>query len=62
MAVDDAKAALPRGLPGPWGGPVAITDDQRDVMLYAVGVGPTDLRFVDERDPGFAVFPTFPIR
>jgi hypothetical protein len=62
MAVDDAKAALPRGLPGPWGGPVAITDDQRDVMLNAVGIGATDLRFVDERDPGFAVFPTFPIR
>ena len=62
MAVYDAKTALPRGVPGPWGEPVAITYDQRDVMLYAVGIGATDLRFVYERDPGFAVFPTFSIR
>ena len=62
MAVYDAKAALPRGVPGPWGEPVAITHDQRDLMPYAVGIGATDLRFDDGRDPGFAVFPTFPIR
>ena len=62
MATYDAKASLPDGTPGPWGAPVAFTYDQRDVLLYAVGIGITDLRFVYERHPQFAVFPTFPIR
>lgn len=62
MATYDAKASLPGGTPGPWGAPVAFTYDQRDVLLYAVGIGITDLRFVYERHPQFAVFPTFPIR
>ncbi len=62
MATYDAKASLPGGSPGPWGAPVAFTYDQRDVLLYAVGIGITDLRFVYERHPQFAVFPTFPIR
>ncbi|HQN14668.1 MAG TPA: MaoC/PaaZ C-terminal domain-containing protein [Quisquiliibacterium sp.] len=62
MATYDAKASLPAGTPGPWGAPVAFTYDQRDVLLYAVGIGITDLRFVYERHPQFAVFPTFPIR
>ncbi len=62
MAVFDALRALPGGEPGPWGAAVPITYDQRDVLLYAVGIGITDLRFVYERHPQFAVFPTFPIR
>lgn len=62
MPTYNAKAALPEGAPGPWGTPVPIRYDRRDVMLYAVGIGTADLRFVYERDPGFAVFPTFPIR
>ena len=62
MATYDALAALPRGEPGPWGEPVKIRYDQRDVLLYAVGVGARDLRFVFEGDPEFSVFPTFPIR
>jgi acyl dehydratase len=57
-----AQAALPDGAPGPWGAPVDIRYDPRDVMLYAAGIGTRDLRFVYERDPGFAVFPTFAIR
>ncbi len=48
--------------PGPWGEPAAITYTERDVLLYAVGIGCTDLRFVYERHPQFAVFPTFAIR
>lgn len=48
--------------PGPWGEPVPITYVERDVLLYAVGIGCTDLRFVYEKHPAFAVFPTFAIR
>nr|MBP8310062.1 hypothetical protein [Burkholderiaceae bacterium] len=62
MAIYDAKRSLPGGQPGPWGEPVSIRYDQRDVLLYAVGIGVGDLRFVYEKHPDFAVFPTFPIR
>ena len=62
MAIYDAKAALPGGEPGPWGDPVTISYDKRDVLLYAVGIGIQDLRFVYEGHADFAVFPTFPIR
>ena len=62
MATYNALAALPDGEPGPWGEAVEIAYDQRDVLLYAVGVGIRDLRFVYEGHPDFAVFPTFPIR
>jgi hypothetical protein len=48
MARFDAQAALPGGQPGPWSEPVPITYDQRDVLLYAVGIGCTDLRFTYE--------------
>lgn len=62
MPTYDALSALPDGQPGAWGEPVAISYDQRDVLLYAVGVGVKDLRFVYEGHPDFGVFPTFPIR
>lgn len=62
MAKYDALAALPGGEPGPWGEPVSIRYDRRDVLLYAVGIGIRDLRFIFEGNPGFGVFPTFPIR
>ena len=48
--------------PGPWGEAVPVTYAQRDVLLYAVGIGCTDLRFVYEKHLDFAVFPTFAIR
>ena len=53
---------LPTDGPGPWSPPVTIRYDQRDALLYAVGIGCTDLRFVHERHPQFAMFPTFAIR
>lgn len=62
MAKYNAQAALPGGEPGPWGEPVSISYDQRDVLLYAVGIGIQDLRFAYEGHPQFSVFPTFPIR
>ena len=62
MAIYKAVEALPDGEPGPWGESVEIDYNQRDVLLYAVGIGISDLRFVYERHPAFAVFPTFAIR
>ncbi len=62
MATYNAQAALPGGEPGPWGDAVEIRYDRRDVLLYAVGIGCRELRFVYEGDPAFAVFPTFSIR
>lgn len=62
MPTYDALNALPDGGPGPWGEPVKISYEQRDVLLYAVGIGARDLRYVFEGHPEFSVFPTFPIR
>ncbi len=62
MATYDAQTALPNGEAGPWGEPVTIKYDRRDVLLYAVGIGVRDLNFIYEGHPAFAVFPTFPIR
>ena len=62
MPTYHALAALPGGKPGPWGVPLPISYTVRDVLLYAVGIGLTDLRFVHEEHPQFVVFPTFPIR
>lgn len=62
MPTYDAKNALPNGEPGPWGDPMQISYEQRDVLLYAVGIGVTDLRYVYEGHSEFSVFPTFPIR
>lgn len=62
MAIFQPGAVLVDHQPGPWGEAVPITYTQRDVLLYAVGIGCTDLRFVYEQHPQFAVFPTFSIR
>jgi len=62
VAVYSVKNLLPGGTPGPWSDPYPIDYDVRDVLLYAVGVGASDLRFIYERHPAFSVFPTFPIR
>ena len=48
--------------PGAWGEAVPVTYTERDVLLYAVGIGCKDLRFVYEKHPKFSVFPTFAIR
>ncbi len=62
MATFNALAALPNDEPGSLGEPITIRYDQRDVLLYAVGIGIRDLRFVYEGHESFGVFPTFPIR
>lgn len=62
MAVYNPQAILKGDEPGPWCAPVPVTYTQRDVCLYAVGIGTQDLRYVYEQHPQFAVFPTFAIR
>jgi len=35
--------------------------NKRDLILYALGIGSRDPRFVYEKDPAFAAFPTYPV-
>ena len=46
MATFNAITALPDNAPGPWGDDVLISYDQRDVLLYAVGIGILDLSLI----------------
>jgi peroxisomal enoyl-CoA hydratase 2 len=62
MALYHPDRLLTDHQPGAWGAAVPITYAQRDVLLYAVGIGCDDLRFIYEGHPLFAVFPTFAIR
>ena len=62
MAVYLPEALLHGDGPGAWGEPVPINYTQRDVLLYAVGIGCSDLRFVYEGHAQHAVFPSFAIR
>ncbi|KAI9024845.1 MaoC-like dehydratase [Hyaloraphidium curvatum] len=38
-----------------------VTYNTRDALIYAVGIGCDDLKYVYELDPAFQVFPTFPV-
>jgi len=38
-----------------------VSYNTRDLILYAIGIGSTDLRFVYEHDENFEPFPTYPI-
>jgi acyl dehydratase len=62
MAIYHPDLLLTDHQPGAWCAAVPISYTERDVLLYAVGIGCTDLRFVYEGHPKFAVFPTFAIR
>lgn len=35
--------------------------NQRDLLLYAVGIGCEEMKFVYEQDPDFSPFPTYPV-
>ena len=62
MANFNPRAILSGDEPGAWSAPIPIAYDQRDVLLYAVGIGCSDLRYVYEGHPQHAVFPSFAIR
>ena len=62
MATYHPEALLRGDEPGPWSPLLDIPYTQRDVLLYAVGIGLSELRYTYERHPQFAVFPTFAIR
>ena len=62
MVTYTPEAVLQGDEPGPWGEAVPIIYTERDVLLYAVGIGCVDLRFVFEKHKDFSVFPTFAIR
>jgi hypothetical protein len=38
-----------------------VSYNRKDLILYAVGIGCTELPFVYENAPGFSAFPTYPI-
>jgi len=38
-----------------------VSYNPRDLIIYAIGIGSEDLRFVYENDSDFAPFPTYPI-
>jgi len=38
-----------------------VSYNTRDLILYAIGIGCNDLKYVYENDPNFAPFPTYPI-
>jgi peroxisomal enoyl-CoA hydratase 2 len=46
---------------GEWGEPQTVSFNQRDLELYAVGIGCTEMKFIYEQDPGFEPFPTYPV-
>ena len=43
-----------------WPEPIPVCYSQRDLLLYALGVGCDELCFVHEDSPAFAAFPTYP--
>jgi peroxisomal enoyl-CoA hydratase 2 len=62
MAAYHPEALLDGDQPGAWSAPVPISYTQRDVLLYAVGIGCTELRYLYEGHAQHAVFPSFAIR
>jgi len=40
---------------------INVSFNKKDLILYAIGIGCTELNFVYENSAGFAAFPTYPI-
>jgi len=38
-----------------------VSYNKKDIILYAIGIGCTELNFVYENSPNFSIFPTYPI-
>lgn len=54
--VDPSKAVA-----AGWQEALPVSYNERDIILYSLGIGSSDLRFVYEHDPKFAPFPTYPV-
>jgi len=57
MAGIDAAGALAFG----WGESIDVSFNQRDAILYALGIGETDLRYTFENHEDFAIHPLYAI-
>ncbi|CAN0369582.1 unnamed protein product, partial [Hapterophycus canaliculatus] len=42
-------------------GPFAVSYTSRDLLVYALGIGATELRYLHEDHQGFRAFPTYPL-
>lgn len=42
-------------------GPFDVSYTSRDLLLYALGIGATELRYLHEDYPHFCAFPTYPL-
>lgn len=40
---------------------VPVSYNQRDLIIYAIGIGATEMKYVYEQDDEFSMFPTYPI-
>lgn len=47
------------GIVGQEKGPYGVSYTSRDLLIYALGVGSSELRYLFEGAPGFAALPTF---
>eukprot|EP01083_Nonionella_stella_P313580 1126312_1 len=56
MQAFDSQKVIDAG----WSDPQPVKFNRRDLVLYAVGIGSTDLRFVYENHKEFEAFPTYP--
>lgn len=54
-------AASASAIVGSAEGPFDVSYTRRDLLLYALGIGATELRYIHEANPGFCAFPTYPL-
>ncbi|CAM9110369.1 unnamed protein product [Ectocarpus sp. 6 AP-2014] len=57
----EGSAADASAIVGQAEGPFTVSYTQRDLIIYALGIGAEARRFVDENDVAFSAFPTYPL-
>ena len=61
MSADDETIDTSALIDADWREGVLVSCNRRDLILYALGIGCTELRFIHEDADGFAPFPTYPV-